>query len=195
MNRFYFITYLIGAFLLLSSFNVQKCADALKKAYEEKDYDAFVDAFPDKYEDFVNVYYWDNIKNEKMILYDHYVEHLDFLFNSPKVIEGKVLDKLLSLSYNYIWGADAVSQVIYETEKLLLEYPNRFTEYFSGKTDEEVISFIQMALTNIDTDNSYYLKGYYKLLETYTPYSGRIVKLAKIAFERAKKACDVLVVY
>ena len=195
MNRFYFITYLIGAFLLLSSFNVQKCADALQKAYEEKDYDAFVDAFPDKYEDFVNVYYWDNIKNKKMILYDHYVEHLDFLFNSPKVIEGKVLDKLLSLSYNYIWGADAVSQVIYETEKLLLEYPKRFTEYFSGKTDEEVISFLQMALTNIDTDNSYYLKGYYKLLETYTPYSGRIVKLAKIAFERAKKACDVLVVY
>ena len=186
---------MIGTIILLSSFDVQKCADALQKAYEEKDYDAFVDAFPDKYEDFVNVYYWDNIKNKKMILYDHYVEHLDFLFNSPKVIEGKVLDKLLSLSYNYIWGADAVSQVIYETEKLLLEYPNRFTEYFSGKTDEEVISFIQMALTNIDTDNSYYLKGYYKLLETYTPYSGRIVKLAKIAFERAKKACDVLVVY
>jgi len=195
MSRFSFIIYMIGTIILLSSFDVQKCADALQKAYEEKDYDAFVDAFPDKYEDFVNVYYWDNIKNEKMILYDHYVEHLDFLFNSPKVIEGKVLDKLLSLSYNYIWGADAVSQVIYETEKLLLEYPKRFTEYFSGKTDEEVISFLQMALTNIDTDNSYYLKGYYKLLETYTPYSGRIVKLAKIAFERAKKACDVLVVY
>ena len=195
MSRFSFIIYMIGTIILLSSFDVQKCADALQKAYEEKDYDAFVDAFPDKYEDFVNVYYWDNIKNKKMILYDHYVEHLDFLFNSPKVIEGKVLDKLLSLSYNYIWGADAVSQVIYETEKLLLEYPKRFTEYFSGKTDEEVISFLQMALTNIDTDNSYYLKGYYKLLETYTPYSGRIVKLAKIAFERAKKACDVLVVY
>ena len=195
MSRFSFIIYMIGTIILLSSFDVQKCADALQKAYEEKDYDAFVDAFPDKYEDFVNVYYWDNIKNEKMILYDHYVEHLDFLFNSPKVIEGKVLDKLLSLSYNYIWRSDAVSQVIYETEKLLLEYPKRFTEYFSGKTDEEVISFLQMALTNIDTDNSYYLKGYYKLLETYTPYSGRIVKLAKIAFERAKKACDVLVVY
>ena len=195
MSRFSFIIYMIGTIILLSSFDVQKCADALQKAYEEKDYDAFVDAFPDKYEDFLNVYGYDKKNGQGNPLYDHYVEHLDFLFNNEKVLEENVLNKLLSLSYNYIWRSDAVSQVIYETEKLLLEYPKRFTEYFSGKTDEEVISFIQMALTNIDTDNSYYLKGYYKLLETYTPYSGRIVKLAKIAFERAKKACDVLVVY
>lgn len=59
MNRFKYLTYTIGAILLFSSFDVQKCADALQKAYEENNYDAFVDAFPDKYDDFVNVYGYD----------------------------------------------------------------------------------------------------------------------------------------
>lgn len=59
MNRFRFLIYTIGAVLLFSSFDVKKCADALQKAYEEKDYDTFVDAFPDKYEDFINVYGYD----------------------------------------------------------------------------------------------------------------------------------------
>ncbi len=194
MNRFRFIIYMLGVVLLFSSFDVQKCAEALQKAYEEKDYDAYVDAFPDKYEDFVNIYGYDHKNKQINILYDCYDEHLDFLFNNKKILEDKVLDKLLSLSYNFVWNSTGAG-FINETEKILLEYPKRMIEYFSTKTDEEVISFLQMALTNIDTDNSYYLKGYYKLLETYTPYSGRIVKLAKIAFERAKKACDVLVVY
>ena len=59
MSKFKYFTYIIGTILLFSSFDVQKCADALQKAYEEKNYDAFVDAFPDKYGDFVNVYGYD----------------------------------------------------------------------------------------------------------------------------------------
>ncbi len=69
------------------------------------------------------------------------------------------------------------------------------TEYFSEKTDEEVTSFLQLSLTTIDSENDYYLKEYNKLIEIYTLYSDRIVKLLKIAFERAKKASELLVVY
>ena len=36
MSKFKYFTYIIGAILLFSSFDVQKCADALQKAYEEK---------------------------------------------------------------------------------------------------------------------------------------------------------------
>ena len=186
---------MVGIVFLLSSFDVQKCANALLKAYEEKDYDAFVDAFPDKYEDFVNVYGYDSKKRTKKLLYDYYAEHLDFLFNNEKVLEENVLNKLLSLSYNYIWNADAVDYVIEGTKQVLLDYPKEMTEYFSKKTDDEVISFIQMALTCLLSDDPGYLSKYDKLIKTYEPYSGRIIKLAKIAFERAKKACDVLVVY
>ncbi len=193
MSKFRFIVYTIGIVLLFSSFDVQKCAEALQKAYEEKDYDAYVDAFPDKYENFVNVYGYD--KDNFHVLYYDAFKHIKFLFSNDKVLESKVLDKLLSLSFGYIWQADAVNYVIYETKQILLIHPKRFTEYFSGKTDEEVISFIQMAFTCLLSDDPCYLSKYNQLIETYTTYSDRIVKLAKLAFERAKKACDVLVVY
>ena len=137
----------MGSIILLFSFDVQKCADALQKAYEEKDYDAFVDAFPDKYEDFINVYGYDFDNWQKKILYDDANEHLNFLLSNDRVLESKVLDKLLSLSYNYIWSStDAGFDVIDGTLQLLLNHPKRMTEYFSKKTDEEVISFLQMAL-------------------------------------------------
>lgn len=102
MSKFKYFTYIIGAILLFSSFDVQKCADALQKAYEEKNYDAFVDAFPDKYGDFVNVYGYDFDNWQKKILYDDANEHISFLFSTDRVLESKVLDKLLSLSYNYV---------------------------------------------------------------------------------------------
>ena len=195
MNRLKYLAYIIGAVLLFSSFDIQKRAEALQKAYEEKNYDAFVDAFPDKYEDFGNILGYDGENDKLGLLYHGSEKYIDFLFDNEKVMEDNVLDKLLSLSYNFIWEADAVSFVIMRTMQLLVDYPQKMTEYFSKKTDEEVISFIQMSLTCLLSDNPVYLSEYNRLIETYTAYSDRIVKLAKIAFKRAKQACDVLVVY
>lgn len=195
MNKFEFVAYLICAVLMFSSFDLQKCIDALQKAYEDKDYKAYVNAFPDKYEDFVNVYGYDSKNRQKKVLYDVYVEHLSFLFDNDLVLDDSVLDKLLNLSYNYIWDADAVEYVIMRTKQLLLEHPQRMTEYFSEKTDGEVTSFLQMALTCLIPEDQGYLSKYHKLVERYTPYSNRIVQCLKIALKRAKKASDVLVVY
>ena len=193
MNKIIFIAYLTVAVLLFSSFDVQKRAEALQKAYEEKDYDAFIDAFPDKYEDFVNIYGYDS--KELHILYFFSNDHLEFLFSNDRIIETKVLDKLLSLSNDYVWQADAVSFVIIETRQLLLEHPKRITEYLSGKSDAEVISFFQMALTCLLPEDKDYLSEYHKLYDVYTPYPDRIVRLLKVAFERAKQASEVLIVY
>lgn len=195
MFKFRFMAYMIGAVIMFSSFDVQKCADSLKAAYDAKDYDAYVDVFPDKYEDFVKVYGYDLKRGEKTILYDCSYEHIAFFFSSERVVEQKVLDKLLSLSYGFIWDADAVNYVITRTEQILLDYPQRMTGYFAGKTDDEVISFLQMALTCLDSDNDYYLEGCRNLVETYTPFSNRIVRLLKIAQEKAKEASEVLVIY
>lgn len=195
MFKFRFMAYMIGTVVLVSSFDVQKCADSLNAAYDAKDYDAYVDAFPDKYEDFVKVYGYDHKNGVKTILYDCSYEHIDFLFSSERVVEQKVLDKLLSLSYGYIWDADAVKYVIMGVKRILFDYPQRMTEYFAGKTDDEVISFLQMALTCLYSDNEYYLEGCRKLVETYTPYSNRIVRLLKVAQEKAKEASEVLVIY
>ena len=184
----------MGSIILLFSFDVQKCADALQKAYEEKDYDAFVDAFPDKYEDFINVYGYDFDNWQKKILYDDANEHLNFLLSNDRVLESKVLDKLLSLSYNYIWSStDAGFDVIDGTLQLLLNHPKRMTEYFSKKTDEEVISFLQMAL--IGFFPIYILKHGNELIEIYKPYSKRMVRLLKIACVRAQKATETMVIY
>ena len=195
MFKFRFMAYMIGAVIMFSSFDVQKCADSLTAAYDAKDYDAYVAAFPDKYEDFVKVYGYDHKNGEKMALYDCSYEHIGFLFSGERVVEQKVLDKLLSLSYGFIWDADAVNYVITRTEQILLDYPQRMTEYFAGKTDDEVISFLQMALTCLYPDNDYYLKDCQKIVETYTPYSNRIVRLLKVAQEKAKEASEVLVIY
>lgn len=65
MFKFRFMAYMIGAVILFSSFDVQKCADSLKAAYDAKDYDAYVDAFPDKYDDFVKVYGYDHKNGKK----------------------------------------------------------------------------------------------------------------------------------
>ena len=194
MSKFSLIIYMIGIIILLSSFDVQKCADALQKAYEEKDYDAFVDAFPDKYEDFINVYGYDFDNWQKKILYDDANEHLNFLLSNDRVLESKVLDKLLSLSYNYVWSStDAGFDVIDGTLQLLLNHPKRMTEYFSKKTDEEVISFLQMAL--IGFFPVYILKHGNELIEIYKPYSKRMVRLLKIACVRAQKATETMVIY
>ena len=45
---------------------------------------AYVDAFPDKYEDFVQVYGYDHKNGVKTILYDCSYEHIDFLFSSER---------------------------------------------------------------------------------------------------------------
>ncbi len=194
MSKFSLIIYMIGIIILLSSFDVQKCADALQKAYEEKDYDAFVDAFPDKYEDFINVYGYDFDNWQKKILYDDANEHLNFLFSNDGVLESKVLDKILSLSYNYVWSStDAVEYVIDGTLQLLLNHPKRMTSYFFKKTDEEVISFLQMAL--IGFFPVYILKHGNELIEIYKPYSKRMVRLLKIACVRAQKATETMVIY
>lgn len=84
MFKFRFMAYMIGAVIMFSSFDVQKCADSLKAAYDAKDYDAYVDAFPDKYEDFVKVYGYDHKNGVKTILYDCSYEHIDFLFSSER---------------------------------------------------------------------------------------------------------------
>ena len=84
MFKFRFIAYTIGTVVLFSSFDVQKCADSLNAAYDAKDYDAYVDAFPDKYEDFVKVYGYDHKNGVKTILYDCSYEHIDFLFSSER---------------------------------------------------------------------------------------------------------------
>ena len=194
MSKFKYFTYIIGTILLFSSFDVQKCADALQKAYEEKNHDAFVDAFPDKYGDFVNVYGYDFDNWQKKILYDDANEHISFLFSTDRVLESKVLDKLLSLSYNYVWSStDAVEYVIDGTLQLLLNHPNRMTAYFSKKTDEEVILFLQMALIGFFPD--YILKQGNELVEIYKPYSKRMVQLLKIACVRAQKATETMVIY
>lgn len=99
-----------------------------------------------------------------MILYDDANEHISFLFSTDRVLESKVLDKLLSLSYNYVWSStDAVEYVIDGTLQLLLNHPNRMTAYFSKKTDEEVILFLQMALIGFFPD--YILKQGNELVE------------------------------
>ena len=189
------MAYMIGAVIMFSSFDVQKCADSLTAAYDARDYDAYVAAFPDKYEDFVKVYGYDHKNRKKMILYDCADEHIGFFFSDEMVLEQKVLDKLLSLSYGFIWDADAVNYVIRKVRHILFDYPQRMTEYFAGKTDDEVISFLQMALTCLYPDNDYYLKDCQKIVETYTPYSNRIVRLLKVAQEKAKEASEVLVIY
>lgn len=130
----------------------------------------------------------------KKILYDDANEHISFLLSTDRVLESKVLDKLLSLSYNYVWSStDAVEYVIDGTLQLLLNHPNRMTAYFSKKTDEEVILFLQMALIGFFPD--YILKQGNELVEIYKPYSKRMVQLLKIACVRAQKATETMVIY
>ncbi len=83
MMKIRFVACLIGAVLLLSSFDVQKCADALQKAYEENDYDAFVAAFPDKFENMLEVYGYDYINGKKF-----YMITIVSILNSYSLMKG-----------------------------------------------------------------------------------------------------------
>lgn len=112
-------------------------------AYENDDYDAFVEAFPSSFVDFArlfgcfpNIDY--NLANQK----EDYCKY--FVLGGEKS-DPKLLDKLVSISKGFLFvlgGAPGVLKTF--VREVLDRYPQECATFFENKDDEEIFSFFRM---------------------------------------------------
>lgn len=160
--------------------DLDEIAQRLVDSYEKQDYEAFMEAFPDDYDTFYELYGFDS-KNGGKPLYYIGMEHVFFFFKEEDVIAHRYLGKLLSLSEGFIWDADAPNFFTDGCNKILHAFPDEITEFLNEKTDEEVVSFLRLCILTGFPTYDHYIEDYDALSKEYASYSERIVALLKTA--------------
>lgn len=175
----------------LLDFDIESTASKLNNAYKYDDYEAFVDAFPTNFEDFLNLYGYDKFEGGRILYYDS-CKHIQYLFSERRIIDSNRLDLLINLSYGFKWGVDASSCLQDESQRLVKNYPQNIAEWLILKKDSDIISFFRMCLTELIKDYSTDL--YNTFIKEYSPISPRITKLIKAAYVLALEDSDKIVV-
>lgn len=95
-------------------------ASNLETYYKKKNAKEFFKIFPVTYEVFNDLYGFDDVKGKK-ILYDRYVEHIDFLFGNNEIDKSSKLIKTIDLCTCAKWEPDASSLLQKESRQLIGE--------------------------------------------------------------------------
>ena len=156
----------------------------LEKSFSNRDWDNFVNAFPDTFSELMSIYGFDEEFGPQP-LYDESYDHICFLFSNDKIRESQYIDKLLKLTDGFYWEADAPTYLGYNIWKLIDEYPALISELLQNKSDGIVKDFLKCAIAtpHPEPENVLYYRDYLKTLQLYESYSPKIVRLLKEAHE------------
>lgn len=143
----------------------------LKSSFLQNDWDTFFEAFPETFEEFLNIYGYD--ENGPRPLYSGY-EHINFLFSSSRIYESYYFNKLLSLTQGYKWDADAPNYLSDNIFRMLMENPARIIDLLHNKKQTEIINFLRCAIYTPYPKHEHYLNELNELIEKYRLTSPRI---------------------
>lgn len=122
--------------------------DSLTEAYNNKNYDAFYNAFPSTYDEFVAVFGFDP-KNREHNLYSKHEKYIKYLFSSESVMNEKNLEKLLHLSKDFQWDFEAAASFVEAFRIFVDAHLQGISDFLQNRTNEEKISFFKMYFTTL----------------------------------------------
>lgn len=125
--------------------DIQDVMQLLITAYDNKDHDAFLDAFPSSYEDYNSLFYYNPNINPQDNLYFQSLDYCKYLLFGENKFDSKILDKLVVLSKEYRYHFEDVDfSLIYYLRRFINKYDQDTAQYLETKDDEEIISFLRM---------------------------------------------------
>lgn len=114
------------------NFDVESTAEKLRNAYKNDDYEAFTEAFPTNFDDFLSLYGFVTYEGGR-ILYNEADDHIEYLFSDRRIIDEKKLDIILQLSYGFQWEADAPNYLKLRSIVLAQDYPKQIAGWLEKK--------------------------------------------------------------
>ena len=118
----------------------------LNNAYVKNDYNTFWELFPGDFNQFVQFYGYSRHELGLISLYNSYNEHLSYLFSNKLTIDKKRIRKLISISIDGYWEADATGLFQDKIRNLLMYYPELFIEILLEYSDNSIRNFWEYIL-------------------------------------------------
>ncbi len=115
-------------------------AKRLTELYDNKNCREFFDAFPNNFEEFDQLYGFDNEKGER-ILFSKSEEHINYFFDCSEVPSLERLNKVIRIGIEGRWDADSIWMLQEASFKLVKNYPDKTKEILDNLTDEKAASF------------------------------------------------------
>jgi hypothetical protein len=152
--------------------SLQKRADTLVKLYEKikdsKDSDsileqkiAFLKLFPHSFLLFDSIYGYDDEKGPQLLYYKAEDHILNLFFDLDNINEYAFIKKVVDISLNGQWDADAISYFQMGLQESLLEKPYAYYKILNSYSEEEIASFWYFFFDGPYPDN---YKDLYKLV-------------------------------
>ena len=157
--------------------------EAFLPEYTVKDWVLFVEAFPRSYDEFINLYGYNDDEFELALLYNEANDHIEFLFSDDRILEPVCLDMLIKLTHGFYWQADAAAYLSMHIQSMLKDHPDLMSTFLKDKDDDLVKDFLKCAIStpHPEPENTVYYNEYLKLVEQYKNRSPKIVRLFKAA--------------
>jgi hypothetical protein len=115
-------------------------AKELIELYDNKNCREFFNAFPNNFEEFNQLYGYDDEKGAH-ILYEKYPEHIDHLYECSEVSDREKLKRTIEIGIDGKWDADASASIQDSGIELISKHPNETKEILDNLTDEKAASF------------------------------------------------------
>lgn len=120
--------------------SVHQSVDENKISHIDSCYE-FYNNFPSSFNEFDELYGFDDNSGEKMPLYDVYEENITKFFNCESPPDSLKLKKAINIGVGGRWDADAVSLFKRKTFILIKRNPETTLKILNSLTDEESSSF------------------------------------------------------
>ncbi len=160
----------------------EQTAIRLTELYDNKNCKEFFNAFPNTFQDFNQLFGYDDKTGERR-LYSKYEEHLAYFFNCSEVSDREKLNKAIRIGIDGKWEADASSMLQDETFKLIKDQPNEAKEILDSLPDKKAASFWYFLCDGPHPND----KEIVKKVDSLSSLLGKNSKQSKLLSEQYKK--------
>jgi len=158
---------------------VDERIEALKKAFEKKEYSTFFELFPNSFIELSNFYGFDDRLGKKP-LYDFYEDHINYFYEfEGKVTEDNFMQKAFGIAQNGLWDADAIGLFQSKLSKRVIDSPKSLIKILADKPNGEVESFWHFIFdgsSKNDLQNKEKFETIYNKINTLDKKQGKILK-------------------
>jgi len=119
--------------------DLKQTATRLTELHNAKNCKEFVNAFPNSFKEFNQLYGYDDEKGARL-LYSK-PEHIDYFFDCSEVSDREKLKKSVEIGINGKWDADLIGEFQDRTFSLVKAHPNEAKEILNNLPDEKAASF------------------------------------------------------
>lgn len=120
--------------------SLEQMAIRLTELYDNKNCKEFFNAFPNNFQEFNQLYGYEDEKGER-ILYSKYSEHISYFFNCSEKSKREKLTKSIEIGIDGKWEADAIGAFQDSTFDLVKDNINEAKELLDNLPNEKASSF------------------------------------------------------